>query len=70
MVAWVFGGTPDAGDAELTAPAGVTVVWAIDSTPRMAAANIDTPPLCFCVLQCGLDLFPGMEWAFHRRPPV
>ena len=61
MIARALGRTPNAGDAKFAAAAGIVVVGAIDATPCMRAAHLNSPALRFGQLEGGLDLRLGVE---------
>jgi hypothetical protein len=56
---------PNAGDAELAAPAILVVERAVDLAPSMAAAQLNAPAVRFRVSQCGFDLLVGVSAAAH-----
>ena len=68
MVGRAFGGTPDAGLAEFSAPAFFVVVWAVHPTPCVAAARFYCPTVFFSVLDSVFNIFARMFPSGHVAP--
>ena len=65
MVGRIFGGTPDAGDTEISAPTLLVIVGAVQLAPGVTAPDLDAPAMRLGVLQRGLDIFLGVRWSGH-----
>lgn len=65
MVGRIFGCTPDAGDAEISATTLLVVVGAVQLAPGVTSPDHDAPTMRLGVLQRGLNIFLGVRWSGH-----
>lgn len=65
VVPKVARGAPNAGYAEFPASALAVIIGAVDFTPCVSAPYFDSPSVCFCMFESGLDFSFGMSFSRH-----